>query len=607
MTPRPARRRSGVVALTCAGLTLSAGALGALGTTAAAAPAAAAPANDCATPFPASQVAKDDAVTGLTVVTGTAPVGFTGTVLGTLNDGIAPGVDMIMIDLDMDAFAQTGGVWQGMSGSPVYAADGRLVGAVAYGLSYGASPIAGVTPFEQMDDYLAAPSGGGATLSRAQTQLVADRAGITRAEASQGFEELPVPFGVAGVTARQLAQAKAKGPAFLDKDTYVLGKAGAQAAGPETIVAGGNLAASAAYGDITFAGVGTATSVCNGNVVGFGHPLYQLGKTTEGLHPADALYIQPDSLGSPFKVANIGEVSGTIFQDRLTGITGTFGPAPSGATVTSTVTNGATSRTGTTEVPVADALPDATFFQLITNSERVLGTNPEGTAVEGWTISGDDNGTPFELSFDDRYTGGDLVYDPIYQLSDLLYTVAYLDGVTVDAVDADTTLTPDESTYKLGGVEQWKGGSWTKVTSDAPVRTSPGATLRLRVTLTGTAGDSTVRIPDLKVPKKADGRARLQVRGGASFYSYFYGRSIKGIQKRIDEAVRHDEIAVTLATRGGGGDSVGGGSTDESFKRKPQADVPPEPEASKEFSLSKTLGPVDHVVDGKMKFPVRIK
>ncbi len=151
-----ARRRSSVVALTCAGLTLSAGALGALGGAATAVPSddSAAPVADCAAPFPLADVAKGDLVDGLTVVSGTTPEAFTGEVLGVLNDGISPGIDMIMIDLDMPAFDETGGVWQGMSGSPVYADDGRLIGAVAYGLSYGPSTIAGITPFEDMDDYL---------------------------------------------------------------------------------------------------------------------------------------------------------------------------------------------------------------------------------------------------------------------------------------------------------------------------------------------------------------------------------------------------------------------------------------------------------------------
>ena len=41
---------------------------------------------------------------------------------------------------------------------------------------------------------------------------------------------------------------------------------------PDSMVAGGNMAAAMSYGDITQGGVGTATSVCDGRVVGFGHP-----------------------------------------------------------------------------------------------------------------------------------------------------------------------------------------------------------------------------------------------------------------------------------------------------------------------------------------------
>lgn len=604
MSPRPARPRTGVVALTCAGLTV--GALGAIGSTATAlAPGGdAAPVADCAQPFPLSEVAKGDLVNGLTVVSGTDPVGFTGEVLGVLQDGIAPDLDMIMIDLDMPAFDETDGVWAGMSGSPVYAEDGRLVGAVAFGLSWGPSKIAGITPFEYMDDFLA-PSTRAAEvrLSPAQARVVAERGGVTRSQAAAGFRELPMPMGVAGLSARGLARAQDRGPKYLQKNTYLLGRAGADAVGPETIVAGGNLAASAAYGDITFAGVGTATSVCNGDVVGFGHPLYQLGATTEGLHPADAIYIQPESLGSPFKVANIGPVAGTITQDRLTGLTGTFGPVPSSALVSSTVTHGPTTRTGTTDVTVPDALPDVTFYQLLTNADRVLGGNAEGTSVQGWTLTGTDDGEPFELAFTDRYTGGDLVFEPIFQLADLTWAVSNINGVEVDAVVADNTVTAQTSTYRLGIVQHKVGGEWVRVTPSNPVRTTPGGTVRLRVLLAGSAGKQTLAVPAISIPTSASGRAQLSISGGDSGYTYFYGRSIESLQKQIDEAVRHDEIEVTLGT---GGDRSEG--SEEYYARGPGK--PGSDEAEREprpFNRTATLGPLEHVVDGYKSIPVKIK
>ncbi len=611
MSSRLARRRSSVVALTCAGLTLSAGAFGALGGTAAAVPSdqGAGPVADCAASFPLTEVVKGDLVDGLTVTSGTTPVGFTGEVLGVLQDGIAPDLDMIMIDLDMDAFDETGGVWQGMSGSPVYAQDGRLLGAVAYGLSWGPSKIAGITPFEYMDDYLAASTRPKPLrLSPAQARVVSERAGLTPAQAAQGFRELPMPLGVAGISARRLAQAQERGPKYLQKDTYVLGRASTDAAGPETIVAGGNLAASASYGDITFAGVGTATSVCNGNVVGFGHPLYQLGATTEGLHPADAIYVQPDSLGAPFKVANISPIAGTITQDRLTGITGTFGPAPSAATVSSTVTYGPDSRTGTTDVTVLDALPDVTFYQLLTNADRVLGGNPSGTSLQSWKVTGDDDGEPFELAFTDRYTGGDLVFEPAFQLVDLTYALSSIDGVSVESVVADNTVTDDQETFRVGIVQQKVAGSWVRVAPSTPVRAEAGHTVRLRLLLSGTAGKPTIRVPAISIPQRASGRAELSVFGGNGSYTYLYGRSIAALQKQIGAATRHDQIQVSLGTNGG---RRGGEFEDVYFRgpgqhSSPNQRVEPGTE-QKPFSRTVTLGPLDHVVNGYKSIPVKIK
>ena len=59
------------------------------------------------------------------------------------------------------------------------------------------------------------------------------------------------------------------------------------------------------YGDITAGGVGTVTSVCDDRLVGFGHPMTFGGKTTLGLMPAEAVYVQADPVGPGFKVANM--------------------------------------------------------------------------------------------------------------------------------------------------------------------------------------------------------------------------------------------------------------------------------------------------------------
>ena len=73
--------------------------------------------------------------------------------LGVLTDGIEPGVDMVMAKLTSPDDRRRGGIWEGMSGSPVYAADGSLIGAVSYTLAWAPTPIAGITPWEDMQQY----------------------------------------------------------------------------------------------------------------------------------------------------------------------------------------------------------------------------------------------------------------------------------------------------------------------------------------------------------------------------------------------------------------------------------------------------------------------
>src|SRR5262245_58408175 len=151
--------------LALSGLAISAATLGLAavsGGTANAAPSTVA-GGDCTPAYPVAQLAPGLAVTGKTVSQGVTPDDFSGEVLGVLQGGIAPGIDMIMVRLTSPEIDRVGGIWAGMSGSPVYADiddgdpatnDLHLIGAVAYGLSAGPSPVAGVTPFEQMDDYL---------------------------------------------------------------------------------------------------------------------------------------------------------------------------------------------------------------------------------------------------------------------------------------------------------------------------------------------------------------------------------------------------------------------------------------------------------------------
>jgi hypothetical protein len=108
--------------------------------------------------------------------------------------------------------------------------------------------------------------------------------------------------------------------------------AGAAAIGavapPAEIFPGSNFAAAISSGDVTAAGIGTTTAVCEGTALAFGHPFLFTGTSSMGVHTANAVYVQPDLFGGPFKVANPGGVAGILDQDRLAGIRGQFDRVP---------------------------------------------------------------------------------------------------------------------------------------------------------------------------------------------------------------------------------------------------------------------------------------
>src|SRR5215210_4676951 len=95
------------------------------------APASAAPipaAPDCPGILPTSSVTAGMTGQGLTVVRGATPQPFAVEVLGVLENGIAAGRDMIVIEVSdlpgRNVISAGGGIWDGMSGSPVYV-DGK--------------------------------------------------------------------------------------------------------------------------------------------------------------------------------------------------------------------------------------------------------------------------------------------------------------------------------------------------------------------------------------------------------------------------------------------------------------------------------------------------
>jgi hypothetical protein len=451
----------------------------------------------CPEPFPVDELEAGMEATGLTVERGTTPDPFNATILGVLDDGIAPGIDMIIAETSSPAIERAGGIWAGMSGSPVYAPDGRLIGAVAYGFSTAPSPIAGITPAADMYEVLARPSTvaiEGEELVRLPATLrsrVVGTGEVTAAEAAAGMTRLPVPVLVSGLSAGRLDEVSERLGDRLGNIRLVSGNATPAAAStPADIFPGGNFAATQSYGDLTFGGIGTTTAVCDDRALAFGHPFGFVGASTYGAHPADAVFVQRDNTSGSFKVANIQGVVGTVDQDRLAAIRAVLGTGPATVPVRSLAASfpDGAEREGLTQIADQPFVPDIAALAHLANLDRVIDRVGGGSAAVRWTVEGRRaSGAPFELDVSNMYASqSDISFEAILDSLDQLLAIQNnpFEAATITGVEYRTVVDTFQR-YAITTVQvRQPDGTYQPVPTDEPLQVPAGSRLQLRVTLT---------------------------------------------------------------------------------------------------------------------------
>ncbi len=501
----------------------------ALPTTVAAAP------GDCAPIMALSNIHAGQNGTGWTVDQGSQPKQFQVEVLGILDNGIAPGRDMVVIEVS-DSPGNTfiedaGGIWSGMSGSPVYI-NGKLAGAVAYGFSSTTSPVGGMTPAQDMAQILdyssaaaadqAEPAGNRVRIPQEMRGDLAARAGVSEAQASS-FSRLPVPIAVSGVPSRGLDRLE---QSLERQGLNVIMTSGSRAGAPggamDEPVPGGNFAAVLSYGDITAGGIGTTTYVCGGQALAFGHPLQFRGRSAYGANDANAITIIADPVFGSFKLANITDPFGTVDQDRLLGIRAALGDAPNLIPIQARVSSSDTGsdRTGRSRSTMDDFVPDIGFLQLLTSIDLAVDHGAgAGSARLRWTVSGHrQNGNPWSYTNQNRIASQlDISFDSAARLADELFAIQTnpYENISFESVEARIWV---DDVVKQNVIEQVliskNGGAFRE--RDFMVL-APGDQLRLRVKLReAPSGALLTKTLTLNVPGDAFGEAFLVVQGGGS-------------------------------------------------------------------------------------------
>jgi hypothetical protein len=392
-----------------------------------------------------------------------------------------------------------------------------------------------------------------------------------------------MPFAVSGGLTTHKVRVIAK-RGGLNPHRFRSGLGVAADADPIAVGAGGNLVASAAYGDVSLTGTGTATAVCGDEVIGFGHPMLFDGKSSLTMHGGSALFVQRDDTFGSFKVAQPGAPIGAISQDRLAGVLGLTGVPPATTVIHTdlTASNGI-SRVGETYASSPDYLGYATALHTYLNLIRVFDAEAAGSDDLTWTVElTAEGGRHLTMTRSSKFASSwDAPIEPVFDIWDDVQAIAdnRFEKVTITDVDVSGSITDELLALRIAGVKHKVDGKWVKLRNRSSIRAAAGRTIHLRVDLKpqreSTASPESVRL-DLPVPARQRGRA----------YAFLGGGFNPG---RRSKASSLDDLLDKIASRPGR-DTIGAALQ---FSHRPR-------------TVRTDEATADAVVDGRFYFAVRI-
>jgi hypothetical protein len=510
---------------------------------------------------------------GRTIFEGTELQDFKVHIIGVLKNVQAPQRNLILARLEGGPLADTG-VIAGMSGSPVYI-EGRLVGAVSYSIgSFSKEPIAGITPIGEMIDATApgasrraipqaaariplpiTPEGLASAIRNAYTQVAAfaDRpadvhaVGMPVAAGAQIgalLRPIATPLVLSGFDTRtaDLVSSMFGNAGF----TPMLG-GGAGAADTDTpgpLRPGDPVGVQLLSGDGEMGATGTVTHIDGNRVYAFGHPFFNVGPAQFPMTRAH-VYTTLPSLQSSFKIATMGDVIGSIQEDRATAIAGTLGSGPKLIPIRVTLTS-ARGAAHTFNFKVVDdqlftpLLAYVSLFNTLGSYERQFGAatfSVKGTAQFADHAS---------LDFDDIFTGdGPIAGASAYVAGPLTMLLANdLERVDLKSLDLNIAASEDSRSATIERV-------WID-----EVRPRAGQTVPLKVLTRNYRGAETISTIPIDIPSNASGQLTVLVTDGKQLNQLeahelrreLEPQSVAQMIRVLNEIHRNNRIYVRLLT-----------------------------------------------------------
>lgn len=328
-----------------------------------------------------------------TVIQGTTIDTFDIEILGVVKEG-TDSDGRILAKASGPVIDKTGGVLQGMSGSPVYI-DGKLVGAVSGGWKDIDNRTCIITPITDMLKLWDMPDIKKDQKIKQVDLKAALKLENQKEETEKVKEKVPekskeqplsTPLMAAGFGDAAMDMLTEKLKPFNMVPYAASGVSGDFA--PVTIEPGSSIGAQLVRGDFSLAAIGTVTAVEDGKVLAFGHPFLRKGNVSYFMTDANIISTA-SGLNTGFKIGVPGHAVGVINQDRTAAIAGTLGRYPSVIPLQVNVTDKQLNTTKSYSMQIAydEQLAATLAATMVYNSiDQTIDRTGEGTAKVSFEI-----------------------------------------------------------------------------------------------------------------------------------------------------------------------------------------------------------------------------
>ena len=455
--------------------------------------------------MPVSEIKPDMKGIGKTVFHGTKIDTFQVDIIDIVK-GESGITNFILAYLSGDKIEESGGVSEGMSGSPVYI-NGRLIGAISYAWEMSEHNLCLITPIQEMLRMLNLPYNYNQVTSPVYQIKNSLQDEIT-------FYPIISPVIISGIKGRSLERLSnsikkfniipIQGVMVNETDQVELQGVGERSS--NEIEAGSAIGIQLTRGDVNITSIGTVTYREGNKILALGHPFLKKGEVSY-LLSAVYIYHSLPNLIMPFKLGSPLNLVGKVVQDREAGILAILNSYPPVIPLKIQVTNidsGLSYQMGIQMVNNYDLLEPLISNITVQAVDNALDRIGAGTAQVEIKIKGKEEGE--ELYRENMfYSSDDIATKVVTEIPEIIDIILnnYLKPVDLTAININIKI---DSKKKIGKLEEviLEGSSF-----------KPGDLIKARIKIRPFREELIEKMLTIQLSSHlSSGEATLIVRGG---------------------------------------------------------------------------------------------